>query len=145
MQKSYIIHGESWSLRKNQGGGWEFCHCRTGVYVLARPLKREAIEAGRALISKKSKAEVIQAIKSTEKRLRKNRLWCRPKVQSLFLRLFKAKLDNFRCLASRVMGTYSLDAIAFDKFLQPPDGVSTYEFIKIKAGPLGVKLVKKLI
>jgi len=144
MQKRYIIHGESFSFRKTQSG-WEFYHCGTGVFVLARPLKREAIEDGRTLISGKSKKEVIQAVKSTENKIRKNRFWCKPKVQSLFRKLFSAELDNFRCIVSRMMGTYSLDAIAFDKFLQPPDGVSTYEFIKIKAGPLGVKLVKKLI
>jgi hypothetical protein len=58
---------------------------------------------------------------------------------ALFIEKFRVSMSKF--IAPPL---YDLDAIAFDKWLNVPDGVSTYDFIEDNYGNEALELVKDL-
>ena len=89
----------------------------------------------------RGKQSTLKAVKRIDGQSVKNKLFI--KKQPLFKRLFGFSIPY--CRYSLLRGDKAIDAVAFDKRINTPSGISTYDFVSKQYGDMACRLIKSLI
>jgi len=92
-------------------------------------------------LSTKTDIELEQAYNNCLKREKQTIFF--DKVRPLFKKIFG--FDIPVCKIGLMLGTKVIDPVRFDKLIETPSGISTYDFVKKRYGNIGYRLLKKLI
>jgi len=103
--------------------------------------KKEALLLADKILSDQGKQKTIEAFNRHKKKRIKNKVF--NKLQPLFKSIFDFPCPV--CSISLISGIKRIDAVRFDRLINTPANISTYDHITNKYGLKAKKLIKKLI